>query len=447
MQHRIPLTPAAWSNWLTYEEPNQERHHQHNLILVSDPSQPFTAGSDKENQQPQVNSNSLHLLCLICHGRFIVSAKSQSESDSRSCTGAGYKTHHFHQSGEYSDLCCGCGLELNWDYRDPVVAMSIIENMSDTRKVNITYADYAQGPATVPTVASALATILVYIRDMRTGVRRDINIHNKGFVMRIGADSSSIQLFGILGFKLEDAALVSTLGEAPEDMLLLQIVRQEIEATLASIRSPHGHLSIPDEKIVPHFESATTALETFLAAQYERRTVTSTIAINAITEFSMLGVVPDMADNVIVWVYKCLVNEQPQNHSGWLEALEKIAHETRSEELQTEVAIEHSQGVFGFTDVSRAYQHFDIADPQNVDDDLILGLYDIKMTDEPNSMKVHLDMLRVIANNRQSDKLFNLLSAVSGYTRPNKPEVDEKENEATSAVPSPSTKEIAFSET
>jgi hypothetical protein len=50
------------------------------------------------------------------------------------------------------------------------------------------------------------------------------------------------------------------------------------------------------------------------------------------------------------------------------------------------------------------------------------------MTDEPNSMKVHLDMLRVIANNRQSDKLFNLLSAVSGYTRPNKPEVDEKEN-------------------
>jgi hypothetical protein len=191
---------------------------------------------------------------------------------------------------------------------------------------------------------------------------------------------NSIQLFGILGFKLEDEALVSTLGEAPEDMLLLQIVRQEIEATLASIRSPHGHLSIPDEKIVPHFESATAALETFLAAQYERRTVTSTIAINAITEFSMLGVVPDMADNVIVWVYKCLVNEQPQNHSGWLEALEKIAHETRSEELQTEVAIEHSQGVFGFTDVSRAYQHFDIADPQNVDDDLILGLYDIKVS-------------------------------------------------------------------
>ncbi|CAO3668946.1 unnamed protein product [Umbelopsis ramanniana] len=80
--HCIPLTPAAWSNWLTYEKPSQERQHQHNLILVSDPTQPVTANSDKENQQPQVQSNSLHLLCLTCHGRFIVSITSHLESDS-----------------------------------------------------------------------------------------------------------------------------------------------------------------------------------------------------------------------------------------------------------------------------------------------------------------------------------------------------------------------------
>jgi A repeated domain in UCH-protein len=171
--------------------------------------------------------------------------------------------------------------------------------------------------------------------------------------------------------------LVSSLENGPEDELLLQIVRQEIEATLASIRSPHGYLSIPDESIVPHFESATPALEAFLAGQYDRRTANSTVAADA--EFSLLGGVPDMADNVIVWIYRLLVNEQPQNHSGWLDALEKIAKASKSEELQTEVAIEHSHGVFGFTDVTRAYQHFDIADPQNVDDDLILGLYDVKV--------------------------------------------------------------------
>jgi len=191
MQHRIPLTPAAWSNWLTYEKPSQERQHQHNLILVSDPSQPVTANSDKENQQPQVQSNSLHLLCLTCHGRFIVSITSQLDSNSRTCTGVDYKTHHFHQDGPNSDRCCGCDLQVTWDYKDPVLDMSVIESMSDTRKVNISYADHAQGQvASAPTVASALATILVYIRDMLTGVRRNINIQNKSFVVRIGADSS-----------------------------------------------------------------------------------------------------------------------------------------------------------------------------------------------------------------------------------------------------------------
>lgn len=187
----------------------------------------------------------------------------------------------------------------------------------------------------------------------------------------------SIQLFGTLGFKLEENMLVSTLANAPEDELLLKTVRQEIEATLASIRSPHGYLGIPDQGIVPHFEPAAPALETFLAGQYERKKAKSTVDADA--EYSLLGGVPDMADNVIMWVYKLLVNEQPQNHSEWLDALEKIAQATKSEELQMEVAIEHSQGVFGFTDVTKAYQHFDIADPENVDDDLILGLYDIKV--------------------------------------------------------------------
>jgi hypothetical protein len=102
-----------------------------------------------------------------------------------------YKTHHFHQDGPNSDRCCGCDLQVTWDYKDPVLDMTVIESLSDTRKVNISYADHVQGQvASAPTVASALATILVYIRDMLTGVRRNINIQNKSFVVRIGADSS-----------------------------------------------------------------------------------------------------------------------------------------------------------------------------------------------------------------------------------------------------------------
>lgn len=191
----------------------------------------------------------------------------------------------------------------------------------------------------------------------------------------------SIQLFGVLGFQLDDdKILVPGLGTNPEDQLLLCTVRQEIEVTLASIRSPHGILSIPDQSIVPDFEPATQALLRLLGAEYERKRVDSTITASPIPEHDILGVVPDMADNVIIWAYKLLVYEQPQNHSRSLEALQKIAQTTKSKVLETEVAIEHSQGVYGVTDITRAYEYFGVADSPNVDDDLILGLYDIKVS-------------------------------------------------------------------
>jgi hypothetical protein len=191
----------------------------------------------------------------------------------------------------------------------------------------------------------------------------------------------SIQLFGVLGFQLDDdKILVPSLGTNPEDQLLLCTVRQEIEVTLASIRSPHGILSIPDQSIVPNFEPATQALLRLLGAEYEPKRVDSTTTASSIPEHDILGVVPDMADNVIIWAYKLLVNEQPQNHSRSLEALQKIAQTTKSNVLETEVAIEHSQGVYGVTDIARAYEYFGVADSPNVDDDLILGLYDIKVS-------------------------------------------------------------------
>jgi hypothetical protein len=50
------------------------------------------------------------------------------------------------------------------------------------------------------------------------------------------------------------------------------------------------------------------------------------------------------------------------------------------------------------------------------------------MTDEPSIAQEHLDMLRIIANQRQSDKLFHLLATVGGCERPSKPNGDKKKN-------------------
>lgn len=192
MQGRLPVTPAAWYKWLTYEKVSSDRPHQHDLVLVPDPAADLSSNSDKENQQPPAKSNTIHLLCLDCHGRFIISAHPKEGSDSRSCTKAGYMTHHFHLIGDNTEKCCGCKLQLTLDFVPPVVPLSIIEEMSDTRKVNITYAAYTQQKQTgaAPTVSSALATMLIYIRDMLTGVRRNISVEKQSFKDRIGADNA-----------------------------------------------------------------------------------------------------------------------------------------------------------------------------------------------------------------------------------------------------------------
>lgn len=92
------------------------------------------------------------------------------------------------------------------------------------------------------------------------------------------------------------------------------------------------------------------------------------------------------------------------------------------------------------------------------------------MTDEPSNAKVHLDMLRIIANQRQSDKLFHLLDSVGEFKRPSKANGDKKKtgksqiegninwnvtysflffkhSDTTTDVPAPFTAEAAFSET
>jgi hypothetical protein len=189
MQDRLPVTPAAWTKWLANVQPDLS--HEHKLVLVSDPSEPDPSSSDKENQPAPANPNTTHLLCVDCHSRFAVSISWPFLENTRNCSGAGYLSHHFHRQFDGSEQCCGCNLVLSWEFQPPLIPLSLFEEMSDTRKINVTYAAYMNKESEPsPTVATALATILAYIRDMLKGVRRSINAQGKTFVGKIGADSS-----------------------------------------------------------------------------------------------------------------------------------------------------------------------------------------------------------------------------------------------------------------
>lgn len=214
------------------------------------------------------------------------------------------------------------------------------------------------------------------------GCERNIRRRRKGVVnelMLTLLQRSSIQLFNYLGFTLsEDNMLMAELGTSAEDEELLRTIRQEIIAVLDNIRGPHGLLNIPDPSLVPQLEPASAAFSKVLGSEFQKRPAWKDLAY--IKEYAILGIVPEMADNVIIWAYRLLVNELPHQHSQWLEALQKITENTKSKVLENEIAIEHSQGIYAPAEVDSAYQYFGIADASNVEDDLILGLYDIKVS-------------------------------------------------------------------
>lgn len=185
MQDRLPVTPAAWIKWLSIDKVDPS--HEHKLVLVSDPSEPDLSSSDKENQPTPADAFTTHLLCVDCLCRFAVRITRPTSE----CSGDGELSHHFHRQSDDKEICCGCSMIVSWEYRQPVIPHSAFEDLKLTRKANTTYASYMNKDSDPsPTIATALATILAYIRDMLKGVRRNINAQGKIFATKIGADSA-----------------------------------------------------------------------------------------------------------------------------------------------------------------------------------------------------------------------------------------------------------------
>jgi hypothetical protein len=123
-------------------------------------------------------------LCLHCHLWLI----SRFEASEEACS---YPCHHFHDTSENTYNCCHCGHLAAFETEEPHMPIDILSEIVATRPKAVTFAETAQlKGAVAPTVVSTLDTALLYIKDLLSGQRRNVNTSNPNFISRVGMSSS-----------------------------------------------------------------------------------------------------------------------------------------------------------------------------------------------------------------------------------------------------------------
>ncbi|RUS29683.1 hypothetical protein BC938DRAFT_480368 [Jimgerdemannia flammicorona] len=362
------------------------------------------------------HDHSIVIVCKVCRRWFTLATPRSTDTEfspfSGTCTGSEYPTHHLHADNSNYFKCCGCMYCLTFSMDEPVISAQIYENLKKNRTVVTSFAA-AAGAQIQPTVGTTLETVAKYVENALGGCKRKINENNENFKQRVRYDEASIALLNAFKFTHnDDHFFPPDLNPTTTSHLLRGL--NELRLILTEIRhKPEGYIS--------HFISATQTLTTLLGNTHKLRPpqTTYTAPIKDIRpiapSYDVLGVVPEMADEVITWAYRLACKEQPSCIGELLDALTGLAKGRKSLALETEVLTEKSKGLVGEEELREAYDHFGVpvgsGEGRNggLDDETLLGVFDVKCTDEPGRLKLHRECLQVISRGRKSQRLKRFL--------------------------------------
>lgn len=192
------LSPLAL---LVCLETNQKEHkHVFKSLIVDSP--PKESQNEEEKLIETVNTDDFtttptnetvtvaHFICQACHAWLHVTHTSIEKDESvkvqNECPGNDYICHHYHTQGLDAYQCCGCEYTLATEMQDPVLPMTLFKRLEATRPKARSFVDLMQQKEQLPTMVSTLTTVLIYIKDLLSGTKRNINVNNPHFLARIG---------------------------------------------------------------------------------------------------------------------------------------------------------------------------------------------------------------------------------------------------------------------
>ncbi|KAI9248622.1 hypothetical protein BY458DRAFT_445771 [Sporodiniella umbellata] len=258
-------------------------------------------------------------------------------------------------------------------------------------------------------MASTFSTLLIYVEDILSGTRRNINTKNVNFLARIGNSRESIELLQVVGFILENELLIP-----PEANTRLREIRDEVLLILSELRYQLGVAAVPisaTEKEIEIGFAYTSPIFGIVSTLEQPKTSTNEYLEKA---YKYFGLTFGASDHLVSWTYQKVTGETKLDMKQAIDYLTRIANITNSEILQTLTVCEKSTGKLGYSDIGDAYAYFSLSPDANVDDKLLIGLYQLKLSDDPAEKIVHQDKLKAIAIARNSPELVDFLKSEKG---------------------------------
>ncbi|KAI8057395.1 hypothetical protein BDF21DRAFT_440923 [Thamnidium elegans] len=263
-------------------------------------------------------------------------------------------------------------------------------------------------------MTSTLTTALMYIKDLLNGTKRNINANNPHFLSRIGLSDGSQALLETIGFHMEDNYFIAPdieLGSFTEQRL--KKIQKEIILVLETLRLELGSASVPYTAAEANMKVKTANMQELLGiipSLENRYTSNSEYIVRAYASF---GLTSGASDSLVAWTYNKLISETTMDPYDAMDALVTISNQSNSDVLRTLVACERSKGKIGWSEIGDAYAYFGITEDA-ADDRLLIGLYQVKLSDEPEEKTLHQDKLKIIAIARASSELIEFLKEEKG---------------------------------
>lgn len=217
-----------------------------------------------------------------------------------------------------------------------------------------------------------------------------------------------------IGFHLQDNYFIAPdieLGSFTEQRL--KKIQKEIILVLETIRLEIGSASVPYTAAEANMRVKTANMQELLGiipTLENRYTSNSEYLVRAYASF---GLTTGASDNLVAWTYNKLISEGTMDPYYAMDALVTISNRSNSAVLQTLVACERSKGKIGWSEIGDAYAYFGITEDA-ADDRLLIGLYQVKLSDEPAEKTLHQDKLKTIAIARASSELIEFLKEEKG---------------------------------
>ena len=163
-----------------------------------------------------------------------------------------------------------------------------------------------------------------------------------------------------------------------------------------------GRLAYAPIPAMPEFKGALGCLE--YPTALSPRTVDLTVQEHPF--YASLGATADFHDNLIIFAYKRQIDVDPKNIPYYLECLQGLGEGRKSEELQTQAAIEASSDKISLKDVRTAYKDLGLESNLHLlDDDTIIGTFQARVSDAPRQESELRRSLQIIGQSRSSEKI------------------------------------------